>query len=51
MSPYRVLEYLIANSCSTNDEETIKKGLDNVKRILSDHYVNPEESSPDPRQD
>jgi len=43
--PVFVLEYLIANSCSTNDEETIKKGLDNVKRILSDHYVNPEESS------
>ena len=43
--PVFVLEYLIANSCSTNDEETIKKGLDNVKRILSDHYVNPEESA------
>lgn len=43
--PVFVLEYLIANSCSTNDEEAIKKGLENVKRILSDHYVNPEESS------
>ena len=43
--PVFVLEYLIANSCSTNDEEAIKKGLDNVKRILSDHYVNPEESA------
>ena len=43
--PVFVLEYLIANSCSTNDEEAIKKGLENVKRILSDHYVNPEESA------
>lgn len=43
--PVFVLEYLIANSCSTNDEEAIKKGLNNVKRILSDHYVNPEESA------
>jgi len=43
--PVFVLEYLIANSCSTRDEEAIKKGMDNVKRVLSEHYVNPEESS------
>ena len=43
--PVFVLEYLIANSCSTDDEEKIKEGMDNVKRILSEHYVNPEESS------
>jgi ATP-dependent Lon protease len=43
--PVFVLEYLIANSCSTDDEEQIKKGMDNVKKILSEHYVNPEESS------
>ncbi|QTA83349.1 CHP02653 [Desulfonema limicola] len=42
--PVFVLEYLIANSCSTRDEEAIKKGMDNVKKILSQHYVNPEES-------
>ena len=42
--PVFVLEYLIANSCSTRDEEAIKKGMDNVKKILSEHYVNPEES-------
>ncbi len=40
-----VLEYLIANSCSTDDEEKIKVGMENVKKILSEHYVNPEESS------
>lgn len=43
--PVFVLEYLIANSCSTDDETKIKEGMDNVKRILSEHYVNPEESS------
>lgn len=43
--PVFVLEYLIANSCSTDDEEKIKEGMANVKRILSEHYVNPEEST------
>jgi ATP-dependent Lon protease len=42
--PVFVLEYLIANSCSTDDEDKIKKGMANVKKILSEHYVNPEES-------
>lgn len=43
--PVFVLEYLIANSCSTDDEEKIREGMENVKRILSEHYVNPEESA------
>lgn len=43
--PVFVLEYLIANSCSTDDEEKIKEGMSNVKKILSEHYVNPEEST------
>ena len=43
--PVFVLEYLIANSCSTDDEEKIKEGMDNVKKILSEHYVNPEDSA------
>ena len=43
--PVFVLEYLIANSCSTDDEDKIKEGMENVKKILSEHYVNPEESS------
>ena len=42
--PVFVLEYLIANSCSTRDEETIKKGMENVNAVLRDHYINPEES-------
>ena len=43
--PVFVLEYLIANSCSTDNEEQIHKGMENVKKVLSEHYVNPEESS------
>ena len=43
--PVFVLEYLIANSCSTDDEEKIREGMENVKKILSEHYVNPEESA------
>ncbi len=43
--PAFVLEYLLANSCSTDDEEKIREGLENVRTILRDHYVNPEESS------
>jgi len=43
--PVFVLEYLIANSCSTDDDEKIRTGMENVKKILSEHYVNPEESA------
>ena len=43
--PVFVLEYLLANSCSTDDEEKIQQGMDNVKKILQEHYVNPEESN------
>ncbi|WP_421948077.1 protease Lon-related BREX system protein BrxL [Phaeodactylibacter xiamenensis] len=43
--PVFVLEYLIANSCSTDDEEKIRIGMENVRKVLSLHYVNPEESA------
>ena len=43
--PAFVLEYLLANSCSTEDEERLKAGMDNVRKILREHYVNPEEST------
>ena len=43
--PAFVLEYLLANTCSTEDEEKLKEGMENVKTILSNHYVNPEEST------
>lgn len=43
--PVFVLEYLLANSCSTDDEEKIKEGVENVKRVLQKHYVNPDEAN------
>ena len=43
--PAFVLEYLLANTCSTEDEEKLKEGMENVKTILSNHYINPEESN------
>lgn len=43
--PAFVLEYLLANTCSTEDEDKLREGMENVKNILRDHYVSPEESS------
>ena len=43
--PIFVLEYLLANSCSTNDEEKIQEGIESVKRVLREHYVNPDEAT------
>ncbi len=43
--PAFVLEYLLANTCSTEDEEKLKEGMENVKSVLRNHYVNPEEST------
>lgn len=42
--PVYVLEYLLGNYCSSNDEQLIQDGLQTVKRILSDNYVRPDES-------
>lgn len=43
--PAFVLEYLLANTCSTDDEDKIREGIENVKNVLREHYVNPEEST------
>jgi ATP-dependent Lon protease len=43
--PAFVLEYLLANTCSTEDEVKLQEGMENVKKILRDHYINPEEST------
>lgn len=43
--PAFVLEYLLAKTCSTDDEEKLAEGMNNVKNILKDHYINPEEST------
>ncbi len=43
--PVFVLEYLLANSCSTDDEDKIREGVENVKRVLREHYVDPEQAN------
>jgi ATP-dependent Lon protease len=43
--PAFVLEYLLANTCSTEDDDKLHEGMENVKTILRNHYVNPEEST------
>ena len=43
--PVFVLEYLLANSCSTDDEEKIQEGIESVKCVLREHYVNPDEAT------
>ncbi len=42
--PVYVLEFLLGQYCSSDDEDIIKKGVQNVKRILSDNFVRPDES-------
>jgi len=42
--PVYVLEYLLGMYCASNDEEVINEGLKNVKNILADNYVRPDEA-------
>jgi len=42
--PVYVLEYLLGQYCATDDETLIAEGLENVKRILAENYVRPDES-------
>lgn len=42
--PVYVLEFLLGQYCSSDDDEVIEKGVQNVKRILADNFVRPDES-------
>ena len=42
--PVYVLEYLLGMYCATNDAEVIREGMENVKRILAENYVRPDEA-------
>lgn len=42
--PTYVLEFLLGQYCSTDDDEIVRRGVENVKRILADNYVRPDES-------
>ena len=42
--PVYVLEYLLGQYCNSDDDEIIEEGVENVKRILRDNYVRPDEA-------
>lgn len=42
--PVYVLEFLLGQYCSSDDDEIIEKGVQNVKRILADNFVRPDEA-------
>ena len=42
--PVYVLEFLLGQYCSSDDPEVIETGVENVKRILADNYVRPDEA-------
>ncbi|WP_337028660.1 protease Lon-related BREX system protein BrxL [Pantoea eucalypti] len=42
--PVYVLEYLLGMYCASDDNSIVEQGLQNVKRILSDNYVRPDEA-------
>lgn len=42
--PVYVLEYLLGMYCASDDAETIRAGLETVKKVLSENYVRPDEA-------
>ncbi len=42
--PVYVLEFLLGQYCSSDDDEVIQQGVENVKKILADNYVRPDEA-------
>jgi ATP-dependent Lon protease len=42
--PIYVLEYLLGMYCASDNEQVIQEGLENVKRILAENYVRPDEA-------
>ena len=42
--PVYVLEFLLGQYCSSDDEEVIEQGVQNVKHILANNFVRPDEA-------
>ena len=42
--PTYVLEYLLGQYCATDDEETIKQGVETVKKVIGKHFVHRDEA-------
>lgn len=43
--PVYVLEYLLGMYCATTEEEAIAEGVKNVKKILAENFVRPDEAT------
>ena len=42
--PVYVLEFLLGQYCSSDDEEILQSGMESVKKILANNYVRPDEA-------
>ena len=42
--PVYVLEYLLGMYCASDDDDVVRQGLENVKKILAENYVRPDEA-------
>lgn len=42
--PVYVLEYLLGMYCASDDDDIVMRGLENVKKILAENYVRPDEA-------
>ena len=42
--PVYVLEYLLGMYCATAEEKAVQEGFENVKKILADNFVRPDEA-------
>lgn len=42
--PVYVLEFLLGQYCSSDDDEIVEQGVQTVKRILADNFVRPDEA-------
>ena len=42
--PVYVLEFLLGQYCSSDDPDIIEAGVNNIKHILAENYVRPDEA-------
>ena len=42
--PVYVLEFLLGQYCTADDDQIVEKGIERVKRILADNFVRPDEN-------
>ena len=42
--PVYVLEYLLGMYCASDDDDVVLEGMENVKKVLAENYVRPDEA-------